>query len=424
VAADAPIRAAYAQRMVAAFLQSGQTITETGLEGPLLLLRDVPRVDAKSVINPGRAPGTASIEVNLVRDPDVPVINGRVELDNYGSKVSGTNRLGAEVNLNNPYGLGDSLSLRGYIANASGNTFGRAGYTLPVGAHGARVGVNLARLDYVLGNLFADLKPNGVANVFSANVSYPLLRSRNSNVVAQLLVERKNLEDRTTVPFSSDKHSLSSGRFQLSGDMRDSLAGVTVYSASLSGGKLREDDPLKVALDELTYQTEGRFVKYMYSVQRLQQFLPGLHGMFSVSGQHANKNLTSAEKFSIGGDSTVRAYPVGTLVGDQGYTATAELRWSPAALSFERLELAGTLFYDFGRLTRNHDNSKVQALINKASIAGYGVGLNLGYGQRFLFKVSVAWPRKGLEAVDPVTEAIFTEPKPGSRALAQASYAF
>jgi hemolysin activation/secretion protein len=67
VADDAPIGAAYANRLVSAFLQRGQTITEVGLEGPLLLLRDLPRVDAKSVIDPGSAPGTAGIAINLIR---------------------------------------------------------------------------------------------------------------------------------------------------------------------------------------------------------------------------------------------------------------------------------------------------------------------------------------------------------------------
>jgi hemolysin activation/secretion protein len=416
VAEDAPIRAAYAERLVSTFLRSGQTITETGLEGPLLLLRDLPRVDAKSVINPGSVPGTADIVVNLVKDPDVRRINGRIELDNFGGKVSGSTRLGAEVNLNNPYGWGDSLSLRGYLANEGGNTFGRIGYILPVGPRGARLGINIARLDYVLGKLFEALKPNGVANVFAANVSYPLLRSRNNNLVVQLVAERKNLEDRTTLPFWSDKHSLTSGRFQLSGDLRDSMAGLTVYSASVTGGRLHEEDPIKVAIDDLTYQTEGKFRKYLYSLQRLQQFSPSLHGMFSVSGQHANKNLTSAEKFSIGGDGTVRAYPVGYLVGDQGYTATAELRWNPAALTAGQLEMSGTTFYDFGNIIRNHDNSRVLEALNQSSISGYGVGLNLGYGPRFLFKVSVAWQQKGKDAI--------TGFRPGPRALAQASYAF
>lgn len=424
VAPDAPIGVGYANRMAAAFLHSGQTITETGLERPLLLMRDLPRVDAKSVIDPGSVPGTANITVNLVRDPDLRVFSGHVDFDNYGSEATGTNRLGAELSVNNPFGTGDSLSLRGFKASQNGNSFGRAGYTLPFGARGARFGVNVARLDYVLGNLFAVLKPNGIANVVSANVDYPILRGRNTNLYAQLMVERKKLEDRTEAPFTSDKHTLNSARIQLSGDVRDDFAGVTVYSVSITGGKLHEEDPVRVANDAFGLQTEGSFGKALLSVQRLQQLLPGVHMMLSASGQYANKNLTSAEKFSIGGDSTVRAFPVGALVGDQGYTGTAELRWTPAMLKFKRIEVAGVMFYDIGRVTRNHDNSRDLNPVNTSTIAGYGLGFNLGYGSNFLFKVSVARQAKGLEQFDPVTQSRVTEPKGGARTWALVSYAF
>jgi hemolysin activation/secretion protein len=421
VAPDAPIDAGYANRLAQAFLHSGQTITETGLERPLLLLRDLPRIDAKSVIDPGSVPGTANITVNLVRDPDLRIFSGHVDVDNYGSRATGPTRVGAELSVNNPFGLGDSLSLRGFVANRSGNSFGRAGYTLAVGARGARFGVNVARLDYVLGDAFAFLKPNGIANVLSANIDYPVLRGRNTNLYAQLMVERKNLEDRTAAPFTSDKHTLNSARFQLSGDVRDDYAGVTVYSVSATGGKLHEQDPERVKNDEL--KTEGSFGKALFSVQRLQQLLPGVHAMLSVSGQYANKNLTSAEKFSIGGDSTVRAFPVGALVGDQGYTATAELRWTPAALKFNRIEMAGVMFYDVGRATRNHDNSRELNPVNTSTIGGYGVGFNLGFANSFLFKVALARPAKGLEQFDPASQAMITEPK-SSRAWVLATYAF
>ena len=417
VAPDAPIGAEYANALVANYLRSGQTITENGLESPLLLLRDVPRIDAKSVIDPGSVPGTASITVNLVKDPDVAIVSGRIELDNYGTQATGSTRLGAELNVSNPYGRGDALSLRGFVASKRGNGFGRAGYSLPVGARGARFGVNLARLNYVLPDLlaeFAELKPNGVANVFSANADYPILRSRNTNLVAQLMVERKNLEDRTEMPATIVKRTLTSGRFQLSGDMRDDFAGVTVYSVSAAGGRLHDDDPERVLIDARTLQTEGSFAKFLFSFQRLQQLLPGLHGLFSASGQYANKNLTAAEKFSIGGDNTVRAFPVGTLIGDQGYMATAELRWTPASLKIGQAQLAAVAFYDFGRVTRNHNNELAPVLINTSSISGHGIGLNLGYGQKFLFKVSAAWQGKGIESVA----------RNGARVWAQASYAF
>ena len=418
VAPDAPISAAYAEKLATTFLHSGQDITEGGIERPLLLLRDVPRVDAKSVIDPGSEVGTASIVVNVVKDPDAPIISGQVALDNFGSRVSGVNRLGAEVNVNNPYGLGDQLSLRGFLSNTGGNGFGRAAYSLPVGAWGTRLGVSAARLNYVLGEQFSALDANGVANVFSANASHPLIRSKDHNLFAQFSVERKKLTDRTTTPAAEEGNSLTSAHLQLNGDSHDSLAGVNVYSVSFTRGDLSIDNSGRQFDDQNPVtgaHTAGSFSKLVYSFQRLQQFMPGLHGMFSVSGQFSDKNLHSGEKFSIGGDSTVRAFPVGELVGDAGYTATAELRYAIPQLKKDKLNVVGTTFYDFGHITKNHDNALLKSLTNTRSISGYGVGLNLGYGDNYLLKLAVAWPG---------TSASENEPNRTPRIWAQASYGF
>ncbi|WLI89444.1 ShlB/FhaC/HecB family hemolysin secretion/activation protein [Massilia sp. R2A-15] len=423
VADDAPMSKSYANNLANHFLKSGQTITENGIERPLLLLRDVPRVDAKSVIDPGSTAGTASITVNVVTDPDAPRINGRLEFDNYGSRTTGKNRLGGEINVNNPYGLGDQLSLRGFRANENGNGFGRVGYSLPVGPLGTRVGVSAARLDYVLGKEIAALGANGVANVISANAAHPLMRSKNNNLFLQLVFERKKLDDRTTTPVAtSDRRTLNTGRLQLNGDVRDDFSGVTVYSISGMRGDLKIDDPELAFLDQqpdFGARAAGKFNKLMYSVQRLQQLAPPLHLLLSVSGQQSNKNLHAAEKFTIGGDNTVRAFPVGTLVGDHGVAATAELRFAPSMLKYNRFDAVATLFYDYGRTTRNHDNSNLKYEYNSSHISGYGVGLNLGYADKFLLKVSAAWQHKGLDPLDPAFV-----PKGGARIWAQAAYAF
>jgi hemolysin activation/secretion protein len=415
---DAPVSAAYAEKMAAAFLQPGQTITENNIERPLLLLRDVPRIDAQSVIDPGSALGTASITVNVVKDDYARVVSGQVELDNFGSRFSGRNRIGAEINVNNPYGLGDQLSLRGFLADAGGNGFGRAGYSLPVAPWGTRVGVSIARLEYVLGEELAVFKPYGVANVFSANISHPLIRSKYNNLYGQLIVERKNLLDRTTAPVSSETSSVSSLRLQVNGDSHDSLAGVNLYSISLMHGSVSLDNPDRRFLDQDVMSgphTEGAFAKLAYSIQRLQQWMPGWQGMFSLSGQFSSKNLASAEKFSIGGNGTVRAFPVGELIGDAGYAATAEMRYAVPQLKVGDLDVVATLFYDFGHVTKNHDNRRVNASNNARSISGYGVGFNLGYREKYLLKVAVAWPGVGISQNEP-------DKKP--RILAQAIFGF
>jgi hemolysin activation/secretion protein len=415
---DAPVSAAYAEKLAAAFLQPGQAITENGIERPLLLLRDVPRIDTESVIDPGSTLGSASITVNVVKDESAPVISGQVELDNFGSRFSGRNRLGAEINVNNPYGLGDQLSLRGFIADTGGNAFGRAGYSLPVGSWGTRVGASIARLEYVLGEELAVFEPYGVANIFSANVSHPLIRSKYNNLYGQLIVERKNLTDRTTAPVSSETSSISSLRLQVNGDAHDSLAGLNLYSISLMHGSVSLDNPDRRSLDQDILSgphTEGSFAKLAYSIQRLQQVMPNVQAMLSLSGQLSNKNLAGAEKFAVGGAGTVRAFPVGELIGDTGYAATAEVRYAVPQLKVGNLDVVGTLFYDFGHVTKNHDNRRINASNNERSISGYGIGVNFGYGEKHLLKLAVAWPGAGISENEP-------DKKP--RFLAQAIFGF
>lgn len=430
VADGAPISKAYATNLANHFLKAGQSITENGIESPLLLLRDVPRVDAKSVIDPGTTLGSAAVTVNVVTDPAAPRVNGRVQVDNYGNPLTGATRLGVDLNVNNPYGYGDQLSLSGFFANKHGNGFGRAAYSLPVGPLGTRVGVSAARLNYALAGateLLKLSKPYGIANVFALNAAHPLIRTKDSNLFIQVIGERKNLEDLLQAPALSDKRSLTSGRLQLNGDLRDDFAGVTIYSLSGTRGKLRIDDPARSAFDRdpiFGPQTEGMFSKLLYSVQRLQQFAPTLHGMFSVAGQRGNRNLHSAEQFAIGGDDTVRAFPVGFLVGDDGLTATAELRWAPSQLKIGRFEAVGTLFYDYGQLTIHHDNKILQAVENKPHISGYGVGMNVAYGERFLFKVAVAWQGNAIKYFDVDRQATIAERGGGSRVWAQAAYSF
>jgi hemolysin activation/secretion protein len=421
VASDAPVSQAYVNALANRRIQSGQVITENAIEGPLLLLRDVPRVEAKSVIDPGAAVGTANLIINVTKEPGSPVVSGRAEIDNYGNRVSGTTRVGAEVNVNNPYGFGDQLSLRAIRAiraKEGGNNFGRIGYSVLAGSYGTRLGASAARLGYELGGEFSAIRPNGVANVFAASIGQPLIRTKDNNLFAELVAEHKQLTDRVEVPISVEERSLTSVRLQLNGDLLDGLAGLNVYTVSASRGRLRIDDPVRFGLDQdasTGAHTTGDFTKGLYSFERLQQITRGLHGKLGVSGQLANKNLHSAEKFAIGGESTVRAFPVGELVGDQGYTATAELRWAIAPLQTGRLSVLATAFYDYGRVRVNHDNSLLKDPINSRHISGAGVGMNIGYADRVMLRMAVGWPRDQ-ESNNAV--------KRGARAWGQLSFRF
>jgi len=104
---------------------------------------------------------------------------------------------------------------------------------------------------------------------------------------------------------------------------------------------------------------------------------------FSVNGQLANKNLDSSEKFSLGGPTAVRAYPVGEASGDEAYQATLELRHNflPA--------LQGTVLYDMGEVTINKQPFGPPQ-DNKRKLSGAGIGLNANV-QSIQILGSIAW---------------------------------
>lgn len=159
-------------------LDPGDLVANAPLERRLLLLSDIPGVRAKATLAPGDAVGTSDLLVDV--EPG-PRISGNVEADNAGNRYTGAYRFGGTINLNNPTGSGDRLSLR-LLGSDGGLGYGRIAYQAPLG--NLTVGVAYAHLGYSLGREFERLDGSGTADIFGSYASYPLLRSRRANLYA------------------------------------------------------------------------------------------------------------------------------------------------------------------------------------------------------------------------------------------------
>ena len=171
-------------------LNSGDPVAIAPLEHRLLLLSDIPGVVVKSTLVPGASVGASDLIVDVTPGRRV---SGSVEADNAGNRYTGEVRVGATVNINNLAGRGDVLSFRG-LTSGRGMNYGRASYQMQFG--NATVGVAYTVLDYRLGKEFASLRANGTAEIASIYGSYPLIRSRNTNLYALLGFDAKKFEDR------------------------------------------------------------------------------------------------------------------------------------------------------------------------------------------------------------------------------------
>lgn len=366
-------------------LDGGDIVAGAPLERRLLLLSDLPGVKVKSTLAPGMDVGTSDLIVDLTPGRRV---TGNVEADNAGNRYTGAYRLGGTVNINNPAGIGDQLSLR-FLASTGGLAYGRAAYQAPVG--NLTLGAAYAHIRYQLGREFERLDADGTADIATVYASYPLIRSRDANLYALAAVEAKWFEDRIGLVSSRSNKKSRVATLGFTGDSHDDFGGGgwTNVSGGWTFGELDIESPLERAADALTARRDGAFNKLEFGAARLQTVSGPLSLYASIRGQLAFDNLDTSEQMELGGAYAVRAYPAGEAYGDQGYVATAEARLT---LSRWLANFPGALqaiaFVDVGSVEFAHD--PWFAGRNRATLSGIGAGLTWAGPQNFVVKASYA----------------------------------
>lgn len=350
-------------------IHSGDAVTRAPLDNRLLLLSDIPGVAVKSTLVPGASVGTSDLIIDVIPGR---TLSGSLEADNAGNRYTGQYRVGSTLNWNQPFGIGDVASLRTLTAG-KGLNYARASYQLPFGK--AKVGVAYSKLRYELIEEFAPLHAHGTADIASIYASYPLLRTRDSNLYAGLAYDDKSFHDRLDLTGSVGDKSGSVLMASLYGDHRDHLGGggANAFSLTLSSGNLDLETPALRTIDALTAHSNGHYSKFAYSASRVQHVTDALSLAASINGQIASKNLDVSEKMELGGMHAVRAYPEGEAYADQGYVLSLEARLLLKPFSAARRGQVQLLaFVDSGTVKR--DKHPWTGGSNSRTLSGAGVG--------------------------------------------------
>lgn len=373
-------------------LNSGDVIAAEPLESRLLQMSDLPGVEIRSTLVPGASPGRSDLRVDVIEGPR---ISGSVDADNAGNRYTGEVRVGATLNINNPAGWGDMVTLRA-LTSGQGLRYGRAAYQVPVG--GGRVGVAVSQLDYELGKEFKPLDAHGRARTASLFGSHPLLRTRNSNHSAGLTLENRRFDDHVgAFGLVSEKHA-QVAVVSLYGDHTDQLGGggFNSYLLSLTAGDLDLRTPSVRATDATTANTQGRYGKLGFQAARVQQLTASTSLMASIHGQLASTNLDSSEKMQLGGMYGVRAFPEGEASADQGAVLTLEARQLLSLSNRVPGQVQLVAFVDTGSVTLNKNPWSAGA--NRRHLSGAGVGLYWTRANDFSVRAFYARPLGSGEA--------------------------
>ncbi len=363
------------QSMVGAGLRLGQPLNLRAMDRLLLLLGEVPGLQANATFSEGDRNGSTDVLIVLAKTESLET---QLVLDNFGAVSTGSTRLSVNSTVRNPLGWGDALSLQ--AVGSEGSVYGRFGYSVPVGARGWRAGLHASNLSYQLMGSFSALQASGTAQTAGFDISAPLVRTQSNSLSLQFSADHKSFDNQALAADVAavqtvSRYHLDVFRTGLNALWGDDLLAPAQNTASLqfSWGDVNLAGSPNQARDATAANTAGGFQKLSLGYNREQALVGALSGYLQFGAQFADRNLDSSESMYLGGSSGVRAYPSNEAGGSAGYTLTMGLK--------HRIDGTWTIngFADWGTVRVYQDNASasgaVLTTLNTQTLQGLGVSL-------------------------------------------------
>lgn len=354
----------------------GQFLNADNLDHALRHISEWPGISIEGSLKAGEKLSETDL---VLKVNETARANGNISLDNAGSKYTGEQRLIASGYLNSPFGRGERL--RATLLYSEGTTFGQLNANMPIGNGWWRAGGHVSTLDYSLGKDFGVLGAEGSSSEFGVDASYSLLRSRNKNASLALSYNNTNYKNSTSLGAETE-YTVNAVNATLSGHYFDSYEGINQGALVLAGGGVD---------NTLTDSSSDSFSKIRLSFNRQQRLSDrfALYGAISV--QQTGDNLTSSEKFTLGGPYGVRAYPASQGSGDAGHLLSLEVR-----MGLPR-NVGLTAFYDTGGITVDKKPSPGEIQNSETPLPNHytlsGAGLSAFWQSRIGFSLKATWAK-------------------------------
>lgn len=416
VRGDAGANAKLLQRYLA-HLQDQPVFNLIDAERYLLLAREIPGMDTRLTLRPSMIAGEVIGEVQVARMPYMFDFG----VQNFGSKDVGRWSAVARAQIAGVTGQGDLTTISFYATpDLEEQKVAQIAHEFRIGSEGLRLGGSYSyawtRPD--IGNI--DLRSQ--AQIISLSASFPaiLAQSRRLTLGGGLDIIDQDVA-LARLPINRDRLRVLHLRADAAWIDPASITGRTGFSRAEPRWSLQTSLEARQGLSALgasrncaapaancrilPSRIEGRADAFVLRGTVAGEFRPqaklALAGQ--VRGQWANEALLSYEEFSGGNFTIGRGYDAGTVIGDHGIAASAELRYAASLrLGDKHIALHPFAFFDAAKVW-NED--QIFSGVNGQSLASAGAGLrsNLPPIGRLEFSLAVPLKRAGLamERPDP-----------------------
>lgn len=371
-------------------IQASMPLQQKDLERYLLLAGDLAGFEVRGVLGKGSEPGASELTLVVTQDP----VDGFVSFNNRGTDSVGELRLQSGVFLNSLLGQGERFSLSGAttptdleeLANIAG------ALTFPIGSEGLAIDLGSSYTAIRPGDDLRQFDINGNATAFNLGVSYPIRRSRQSNLAVTGRFD--TLNESITTNFTGAETFISEDRLRvlrlgLNSDFGD-RRGVTYAGAALSLGldAFGARDSGSATRPVSRANGSADFTKLNLNLSR-QQFLPNGFGVnLAAIAQITDGGLFSSEQFGLGGSNFGRAFDSSEVLGDSGYGLRAEVQKTYFYGDQPKFTQPYG-FIDYGQVFR----TAVTAVEpGQSSLGSIGIGVRQHLVRDMLFQLELAVP--------------------------------
>ncbi|EMS96064.1 hemolysin activation/secretion protein [Agrobacterium tumefaciens str. Cherry 2E-2-2] len=360
------------------------------IERYLLLANDLPGVTVRSRFEASKAnPSATTLKVEMEHTP----VTWGAQVDNRGTKGRGPGQYLTSVEANNALGLQERMGLAyagsfdtqelQYVAGNFSILLNNEGLT------------SFSSISYSKGDPgiyeLRQLGYGGESLSFETGLSYPLVRSRDKNLILSgsfFLEDSRGETDSLLI--SRDR--IRGFRLKANYDNADEFNGVNQARFTLSQGigglgSTRAENPY-------ASRDNGKpdFTSISLYLSRLQGLGSGFSLFGAAEGSYSFNPLLAAEECSYGGRFAGRAFDPSELTGDRCFTALAELRYDLPELAADISQAQLYQFADFGSVHRINPAAGEDRNTNGSSA---GVGFRAGWQNHLNLDLSAAKPLHG-----------------------------
>jgi len=361
-------------------------LTAGALERYVLLVNDIPGVQARAVLMPATTPGASDLLLQLSQDNYAAAFSS----DTRGSKAQGRQRVFGDVDMSSLLGASSLTQLLGVTTLDPELFYILLGHEQLLGTEGGMIAI---------AGSYAYSRPQELALIplelmtksrtMTLTYTHPLVRSRTRNLYLRGTL---SAFDSTSTVFGvkDTADSIRALRLGLTYDASDGLRGVNIVDLEFSQG-ISELGASRNG-DLFLSRPGGRsdFRRTALYAARLQSLPRQWSVAAAINAQYALTDLLAPELFSVGGEQFGRGYDFAEILNDHGVAAKLDLRYSHTWSGKSTASLMPYAFFDFGQVWQRR---RVLGLdLGKQSITSSGVGIRLGVGRHLWSFVEFAKP--------------------------------